>query len=265
MIHQTPRTTMPPLGVGIDRSNPLNRGLVDCYLFNSPGFAFNLVRGVQPWAIFDAGGKMGAAPFGYGLRTDGTSTGGATVTSMAVPASPWTIEVYCYTRTTSAALRAVWRFADSGGNNFAVYQGSANAWSVLISGSVRATTIAAVVGKPVHLVFQDDSTILSNAANFYIDGVLRDNTAASASNASSVTMTIGRDAFNQNFAGTIAFFKVYSRLLAPEEIAYLSRNPFAFLQPQAGFNYFTDAIAVAAGQTPSPWWLQGAMGPMIVQ
>ncbi len=245
MIHTTTRISMPPVGVGIDRTNPLNRGLTDCYLFNSPGFAFNIARGVQPWAIFDSGGKMGAAPFGYGLRTDGTSTGGAIVTSFAYPAAPWSVEAYVYTRTTAASQRCIWRYNHPvSGDSYGVNQSASNFWSLQFN-SLNPSTAAAVVGKPTHLVVTNDTSVLSNSAKFFVDGVLLLDIACLTNAASTSTLYIGRDSFNQNFAGTIAFLKVYNRLLAPAEVGMLSHNPFQFLVAQSGFNYFADAAVTA--------------------
>jgi len=220
----------PPVGYGVDWGDPINRGLVGCWLFNEAAGG----RVIDLTARF-AGSFINSPTWNAGMFGSAINFASASSQYIDMPKSTWTgsgisVVAWVKTSTTGTVMNIIDKDKPEDGRtfqfrldtnkvNFIPFNESSN-------GSLTgATSVTDGVWRQVAATW-DGVNI-----NVYVNGVV--DAAPSALSGpprtnQNVTLAIGRSGYNvQYFNGLIDGGRLYNRGLTPGEVFRLYTEPFA--------------------------------------
>jgi hypothetical protein len=233
----------PPLGYGLDRSHPLARGLVGCWLFNEGGG--NLLgdlAGGRGGAL--AGGAWNAGPAGPEVAFNGSSTV-ATVASYAAIESLSRLTIVAEVRANNrlGGFQEVVRKGSTGTAWFLLVNGSGT-WAFSADGTnFGDTSTPSANGERAFLVGTHDGS----RTKLYKNSALYEDIAETTIGNNADPLAFGALATgSQYFNGWIGRVYLYDRALSADEAAWITAEPNAFLQVPAAWRY------LAAAGAPSP-------------
>ena len=250
----------PPLGVQINWSDPLTKGLVGCWLFNENNGdkVYDLSGHGKTGSI--VGTDWGLSPRGPALDNDRATVDYINIGPLTTTGffSKLSIELYvkCGNIIDSQYFCGVRCPAAGGGFGFS-HRGDVAGDPIrfTIFGVVAVTSagFSATVGTWYHFVVTYDQT----SVNFYIDGVLLTSTAQT----SAIPITIedfylaswnDQGSASSSYHGVIDHMRIYNRALTAQEVLELYLNPhgmFDYPMPWLG------AIVVVG----NPWYAYAQM------
>jgi len=207
----------PTRGAVLDKSHPLARGLVACWLFNeATGGIVSDVSGNHYDGILN--GDIVWAPGRFGSCLDYQDLVDNYVQLSGMP-------------TLSARTYACWLYPRSGGGTYMMIWRENNSWTAIVpSRSIRTWTGGAgsipAFDAWYHLVIVYDGTYKST----YLDGkLIYGPTSASINDAYLDVIGNHHASDPYSFYGLIDHAMVYDRALSDSEIAWLYREPFAMI------------------------------------
>lgn len=211
----------PPVGFGVDWSDPINKSLIGCWLFNE-GAGNTLYDIAQK--NNGAGTVLTWSPgaFGPSGKFDGVSSF-VTISALPTMANPWTLSGWVKW---AAIVNLGGAFGFGSGTNGVWAGTTATNFKILSNGETPgngATT--PTTGKWYHVALVWDGTKL----NAYLNGVFEYNVTPTGSNWKSSTVTeFGKyDPSATFFNGSLDAIRTHARALSAWEIMRLYREPFA--------------------------------------
>lgn len=242
----------PLRGTQLNKSHPLPRGLIGCWMLNEAtgSKVFDLSGhdkagtlggdGTLPvWTVTDKGPALYFAGNGFSRRDeieiDGSSGlyGGMAELTVEILFRP--LDADFFPRVIKGEKWVIVHDHVDDRVQFLVTPTGGNAW-------FWSSTNTAPLGEWCHAVLTWDGTYLRG----YLNGYETSNSPASSSGsieASTANVFIGSSGSGgDNFAGDIAFGRVYNRALSADEARWLAREPCAMFEaPQVPF-YYEEAI-----------------------
>lgn len=211
----------PSVGFGVDWSDPINSGLIGCWLFNegAGGTLYDIAQKHN-----GAGTALTWSPgaFGSSGKFDG-STSIVTVSAVPTMANPWTISGWVKWTTLTNLGGA---FGFSNGTNGVSAGSTATNLKILSNGETPGNgTTALATGKWYHVAMAWDGTLIKA----YLNGVFEYSVTPSGVNWKSATATkFGKnEPGNTFFTGQVDAVRTHARALSAWEIMRLYREAFA--------------------------------------
>ena len=224
----------PPLGFGIDRSHPLARGLVGCWLFNEgAGGRANDIAGVRHGTV--AGNIWSAG----GITTTSTSM----ISLPAIPlVPPYSLCLsYIYTASNSNYLTYIGSINNDeyyGASSFNVSLNAGKPRMNLIGLWTAILAVAPNIGSQVDLTVNVYRIGVVTFTDAYVNGVLAVSANYDYGGADTTTGTYGsmwnRPDGTKPFGNIGVRQSLYSRALSASEVAQLYQEPYCFVE---GWNY----------------------------
>jgi len=246
--------TKPPLGAQIDWGNPLNVGLVNCYLFNETGAQSRDLASNKNPAVFGSSAVIGYASPGAGLRTDGTANGGASVSSFLLPPTRFSIEGLFTLYVLDGTINCLFR-ANLGLQSYGFYIWNTDRLVIYPSTDYNSgidTGFTPVLGVPFHVIAYHAPDL----DRIYLNGRPVATGANPENYTNSGTLQVGFDDYGQNADANVSFLKVNNREVTGAEAVHLAAQPYAFIQAPSQRQYFSQ---IPASGGPWPWHIDNGM------
>lgn len=234
----------PPRGTLLNRSHPLARGLVGCWLFNEgTGKKVFDLSGNGNHGDFGSGTAAPSwviAEHGFALDFDG-SDDFISITNFKTFQGPGSLVARIYTRDVTWDPQVIVQMQDTAATyrrfELSLPEAANELWQVYrYNGSVTSDNVA-VADQWTHVVATCDNSV---GLRLYIDGLLQTGTDTGKDDDYN-QFRIGRGA--DFFYGMIDHVFFYDRMLTAAEVAYLHREPYAMFQMPSAMRSF--------GYTPS--------------
>lgn len=241
----------PGAGAQLDRQDPINTGLVGCWLMNEGGgrIAKEIALG-NPGALSASSAVWAPGRFGTSLSFGGS--GDITVARASA-----------YNFTTGNFALSFWLWENTSGGNYMVMGNGiagTNGWYVYIPGTNRYMTMRFQTPTEVTLSTNPIQTTLNqwehwvinrtgtSTGEIYRNGILAVSGSAGSPVTTSASLYMGRYAGGGfNFTGRLDHVRIYNRVLRQREAQRLFTEPFAGI---ARNRYSLARQAVVGGTRP---------------
>jgi hypothetical protein len=234
----------PPLGSQLNRSHPLSRGLVGCWLLNEGGGTkiFDL-SGNGTHGTFNGNVAFNLSPKGTQVYFDGAGDyvdcGDVSILD-GIKSASFVIGIVPVAALDKAIVS---KMGAAGDRSFQVFQDSAtntefcgDVWDGATRLFLRSSGAALVSGVPAVVSFVWQGL---NSGQLYKDGVLLANSTVVGTSPvsitnSSVTLQFGKDAGSADgyYTGGINYVFIYNRALSSQEVALLYASPYEMFEEE---------------------------------
>jgi len=249
---QFPQILKPPIGTQLNRAHPIARQMRECVLFNHGGASYNyqnrtmcIYQNTPTWTQLPGLPGMGlACASGNGIRTAADNYNFA--------AGAFTVRVVIRPTSLGDFQELMARHFPGEGAEFVVgVNSNLNLWTVGGTNSAKTLSIGLTSGVVADVVIVRDGGFTVTS---YRDGVLRDTDAGvtgTTGNTGDHYWNLGYTRLGGFSNPTVEFysFQAWTRALTAEEIAFLYRSPYCFMQPRVDLSRYA-LQAAAAAATP---------------
>lgn len=247
-------------GVQLNRTHPLAKGLVGCWLFNEmTGETVFDLSGNGNTGALENGVAWSSSKFGGGLKFDGVDDYVETsLSDIGTGNDPFTISLWVnqYFEDATGWDRIISKSDNADACEFAITQDSTNNNAIRIYTYSDADYKYAITPNITSGVWHHITGVFDGSyLKIYKNGVLQDTSVqiytfnrepSKAIRFGTVTPTQELTCFN----GSIDSVNIYNRALSAEEIAWLYREPYAMFEPAFSLGALYAAIPPAL----KPMW-----------